>query len=197
MKDLIRELIPHAPHLGLYVVPNIPADKRRNALQDYAKSVGEAEVLALYDATLMGSAKDGAVFMADRFVFENSNLEAAQEVRYEDVVRVVTRKKLLGGQKIELDVNRGRATVNLAIDFSGKPEAAEYVARFLNEAMMQGAAGEMDARSSPASTQASPFPRPGVKTDLEAVRAALDELQEQELLAAEDYHKLRAAIGLE
>ena len=68
MNDLVRDLIPHAPQMGLYVGPDIPADKRRNALQDYADEMTPDEVLALYDATLMGNAKDGALFASDRFL---------------------------------------------------------------------------------------------------------------------------------
>lgn len=195
MRDLILDLIPHAPNLGLFTAPHIPADKRRNALLDYAKTMRAEEVVALYDATLMGSGKDGAVFAEDRFVFQNNNLEEPQEVRYADLVRVTTKKKFLGGRKVHLDVNRGRATIELTMDFSGKPEAAEYVARFLNEAMLRGAEAEMDARKSAVTDEA--FPRPGVETDLEAVRAALDELHEQELLSAEDWHRMRRAVGLE
>ena len=204
MKDLIRELLPHAPQMGLFVVPQVDAKKLRNAVEDYGAGLHPEEVLALYDATLMGSAKDGALFAADRFVFQNNNFETPQVIRYADLVHVEEQKKLIGGNKVRLEVNRGRATVALQIDFSGKPKAAPYIARFLHEAMIRGAAEEMDARRGEAVTTAPaepyeepPFPRPGVETDLEAVRAALDELQEQELLSAEDWHKLRRAVGLE
>ena len=47
MKDLILELIPHAPQMGLYVIPSIPPDKLRNALHDYAPSMQPDEVVAL------------------------------------------------------------------------------------------------------------------------------------------------------
>lgn len=200
MKDLILELIPHAPKIGLYVTPYIPEHKLRNALKDYASSMNPGEVIALYDATLMGSAKDGAVFGEERFVYQNNDLEEPQEIRYADLVRVHTKKKFISGKKVEIDVNRGRATVTMELDFSGKPEAAEYVARFLHEAMIRGAEAEMEARHAgepKVEDDGPPFPRPGVETDLEAVRAALDELHEQELLSAEDWHKMRRAVGLE
>jgi len=90
-------------------------------------------------------------------------------------------------------LNRGRATIELAMDFSGKPAAAAFVARFLNEALLRGAAEEMDAPDA----SEEDFPRPGETTDLEAVRAALDELHKQKLLPAEDWHKLWRAVGLE
>jgi len=180
--------------MGLYVAPHLPGEKVRNAVGDYAGDVHPEDVVALYDATLMGSGKDGAVFTSDRLVFQNNNLEQPQSVAYVDIVSVSTRKKLLGGQKLMLEVNRGRATIELSLDFSGKPAAAEFVARFLNEALQRGAAAEMDAR--PGKDEPA-FPRPGIKTDLEAVRAALDELHEQELLSADDWHKMRRAVGLE
>ena len=188
MKSLILELLPHAPKLGLYVAPDVPEDKQRGALKDYATDVRPDEVVALYDATLMGSAKDGAVFTPDRLIFQNNDLEPAQIVRYQDLVRVEKKRKLLGGQKVYLNVNRGRATFDLALDFSGKPEAAEYVARFLHEAMLRGAADEMDAETggTPGRTSAG--------TDLEAVVHALDELREQGLLADEDYAVMLDAL---
>ena len=183
MQDLIRELIPHAPQMGLYLAPGIPKEKLQGALGDYAKNTDRDDVLALYDATLMGSAKDGAVFTAEGFVFENNDLEAAQGVRYADVVRVETKKKFLGGRRVNVDVNRGRSTFQLSMDFSGKPEAAEYVARFLQEAMLRGGreTGE------PAQT-------PLAQTDVEAVEAALRTLRAEGKLAAADLQRLLDAL---
>lgn len=175
MKSLLLQLLPHAPQFGLYVVPHIPEDRLRNALGDYARSVQPEDVLALYDATLLGNGKDGAVFTSTGLVFQNNNLEPAQDVRYADLVRVESKRKLLGGQKVLLDVNRGRATFNLAIDFSGRPDAAEYVARFLHEAMLHGAAREMDAGREEITA-----------TDVEALRRALDALHDNGQLSADD-----------
>lgn len=186
MDDLISELIPHAPQMGLYVTPDLPPDKRQNALDDYALDVNPEEVLALYDATLMGNAKDGAVFTADRVVFQNTDLEAPQTVRYRDLVGVTLKRRLLGGKKVVLDVNRGRATFQLALDFSGASEAAEYVQRFLEEAMHQSAEAEAAVR------EQSP---PASETDIEAVQAALNELRQTGQLADTDYRRLLRALG--
>ncbi len=180
MRDLIHELIPHAPHMGLYVAPNIPADKLRHALQDYAPSMQPDEVVALFDATLMGSAKDGAVFASDRFIFQNNDLESPQEVRYQDIVRVDEKRGFLKGSKILLEVNRGRATFDLKLDASGKPKALEFLSRFLHEAML--------APAEPA--PAPPNARTAAGSDLHAVRQALDTLRAQGLLAETDYHRL-------
>ena len=135
MRDLIEQYIPDAPRIGLYRHPNIPDDKLANALKDYAHTVERDEVIALYDATLFGSAKDGAVICADRIVFQNTDLHPAQEMRYDDIVNVVSKKSWLFGNKILVDLNEGHATVTHKIDFSGKGDAAQYVARFLHEAM--------------------------------------------------------------
>lgn len=184
MKDLLLQLLPNAPHLGLYTVPEIPPDKLRNALSDYAGAVHREDVLALYDATLLGNAKDGAVFTATELVFQNNALESAQTIRYEDLVHVEMHKRLLGGRRVHLDVNRGRATITVTIDFSGKPGAADYVSRFLQEAMLQTTEREMDqpASSSGKTTRSG--------SDIQAVSVALDKLLADGKLSEEDHKEL-------
>jgi hypothetical protein len=172
MEKLLRELIPHAPQLGLFVAPEIPADKLRNALQDFARRVDESDVLVLYDATLLGSAKDGAVFTPDRCVFQNNDLDSIHDLPYGDIVHVEVKRKLMGGRSVVVGVNRGRATFHVELDFSGKAGAAEFVARFFREAMLV---------SEPES--------PG-ETDVEAVRSALDDLRARGLLSKEDYSSM-------
>jgi hypothetical protein len=184
MEDLIRELIPHDPTVGLFVAPDIPPKKLEGALSDYAKKLRHTEVVALYDATLLGTGRDGAVFANDAFVFQNSNLEPAHEVKYTDLVGVRARRKLMGGQKIDLEVNRGRATIELALDFSGKPDAASYVTRFLEEAMHRVTTKEIEAS------------RPQVETDSEAVEAALDSLMRQGRLTTKDRQTMLESIGI-
>ncbi len=175
---LLRELLPHAPNLGLYVAPEIPSPKLSAALHDYAHSVAANSVLALYDATRLGSGKDGALFLDDRFVFQNNNLEASRTIRYDDIVRVHAKRRLLGGREVEVDVNQGRATVTESIDFSGRSDAAEYVERFLKEAMLASMSGESNASS----------------TDLPAVHQALDRLVGDGLLANDDRTKMLNAL---
>ncbi len=183
MQSLIRELIPHAPHLGLYVAPHVPEDKLRGALGDYASGWREEHVLALYDATLLGGAKDGALFGAERFVFQNNDLQEPQAVRYADVVRVEEKRKLLGGRKVHLSVNRGRSTFELIMDFSGKPEAAAHVARFLQEAMLH----EPARHDEPAAAEEG-------ATDRAAVARALRRLREDGRLSPADFERLLAAL---
>ena len=178
VEALIREYIPHAPNLGLYVAPEIPKTKLGAAWDDYAGNVQRDDVLALYDATRLGSGKDGALFLADRLVFQNNNLTTPRTIRYDDIVRVDAKRKLLGGRKVEIDVNQGRATVTESIDFSGRPDAAEYVERFLREAML-----------------ASPAEESRSATDAPAVQLALDRLVADGLLTDEDRLRMLEALG--
>lgn len=181
MEDLLRKYLPNASGLGLYVEPHIPPEMLRNAMADFGGGLEADDVLALYDATLLGSGKDGALFTRDRFVFQNTNLEAAQTILYEDLVRVTTKRKFLSGRKVFLDVNQGQATVTLTVDFSGKPEAAQYVTRFLHEAMMRAIS--------------EPDPATGAgHTDADAVIRALDELMQNNQLSLADYERLVDAL---
>lgn len=193
MKRLVETLIPHDPGLGLYVAPRIPREKVRNALHDYAEDVSESEVLALYDATWMDNAKDGAVFTADRLVFQNNDFSPTQDVRYADIVGVEEKRKLIGGRSIILQVNRGRATFDLTLDFSGRPRACKYVVAFLQEAMthfldevVQEGGVEADACSGDGD----------VPTDPAEVCAALDALHMRGVLSSSDLRAMLRAIGV-
>jgi hypothetical protein len=175
MKDLVQDRLPHAPHVGLFVVPHIPEARLANALNDYAHHVKHSDVLALYDATLSGNAKDGAVFARDRFVFQNTDLEAPQTVRYRDLVGVETHSRWmgLGGKKVDLTVNRGRATFDLTMVFSGQPGAAEHVAAFLETAMLHDLSENTETG-----------------TDVAAVRDALQRLYNEGKLSEADLERL-------
>lgn len=179
--DLIRERVPHAPQMGLYVAPELPDGQLRNALSDYATHVNGDDVLALYDATLSGTGGDGAVFTPDRFVFQNNDLQSVQTVRYRDLVGVEAASRWwgLGGKKVDLTVNRGRATFDLTMDFSGAPDAAEYVADFLHAAMLTGV--DLDEGEA--------------TTDEAAVRDALDRLRTQQKLSKADYERLLRTLS--
>ena len=183
--DLVRERLPHAPQMGLYVAPNVPTSKVQNALSDYAGDVDRADVLALYDATLSGTGSDGAIFAADRFVFQNNDFQSVQTVRYQDLVGVEAGSRWfgLGGKKVDLKVNRGRATFDLTMDFSGAPDAADYVADVLHAAMLN------DVEVGTTESDAVP------ETDVAAVRRALDRLRERQKLTEADYQRLLEILG--
>ncbi len=194
MKALVREYIPQAPQHGLYLAPDIPADKLRAAVGDYASNVEAEAVLALYDATRLGSAKDGALFLSDRLVYQNNDLTPAQTIRYEDIVRVDAKRLFLGGRKVELDVNQGRATTTHTLDFSGRPDAADYVARFLTEAMLASARRDSERRSEADVPQSEAVVRTPAGSDLAAVERALAELHRAGMLADADFERLRDTL---
>ena len=183
MHNLLQEYIPHAPNIGLYVAPHIPARLLENATADYAPEVDPDQVTALYDATLMGSAKDGALFLDDRCVVQNHDLEAAQLIRYDDLVGVEVKRRFFGfgGAKVSVDVDQGRATVTHTIDFSAHKRAAQYVARALQEAMLGTGRREVAASESGAI---------GEVTDIAAVRSALQELVDEGRLTSDDFDRL-------
>ncbi|PAP77637.1 hypothetical protein [Rubrivirga marina] len=185
MTDLLREYLPTAPDLGLYVAPDLPAAKLRAALADYAPEVDPDAVVALYDATRLGSAKDGAVFLDDRLVFQNNDLQPARTIRYEDIVGVRAKRKLLGGREVQIDLNRARATVTETLDFSGQPGAAEYVERFLQQVLAVGVRPEAPA----------PDPTADGGTDHLAVAEALDRLVALGRLAEADRQRMLDALG--
>ncbi|MEX1055290.1 MAG: hypothetical protein WED81_04640, partial [Rhodothermales bacterium] len=98
-----------------------------------------------------------------------NDLDAVHDIRYGDIVHVEVKRKLMGGRSVVIGVNRGRATFNVSIDFSGKAGAADFVATFLREAMM---VAEPDSPE---------------ETDVEAVRSTLDDLHARGLLSREDH----------
>ena len=142
MIDLIKELIPHSPKIGLYVDPHIPPRKLRNAIDDYAPNWDPSDVVALFDVTLLGGARDGMLLATDRVVFQNTNFEEPQEIRYSDIVEVGVRRAPFKGTRIVLHVNRGRATFETELNVSAKPRVAEYLRRFFEEAMLRPEGGE-------------------------------------------------------
>lgn len=147
MEALLRELLPHAPHLGLYVAPHLPADKVEAARRAYGSGFDE-EVVALYDATRFGTAKDGALFGPRSFVIHNL-IETPQRVAYVDLIRVWSEKKLLGGAKLRLQVNRAKATFELEMDFSARKEALPYVQRLLETIQARSVDQEVAAAADP------------------------------------------------
>jgi len=189
MEALLRDLLPTSPDLGLYVTPDIPQKKLAAAIGDYGSGVRAADVRALYDATRLGSAKDGALFLDDRVVFQNNNLQTARTIRYDDLVGVRQTRGLLGGRGVEMDLNRARATVTETLDVSARPGAAEYIERFLHEAMLEA------SRGGETSTSAVPGRLESAQTDIEAVAEALDGLVRDGVLAPADRRRMLDALG--
>ncbi|MCY3594515.1 MAG: hypothetical protein OXH01_04660 [Bacteroidetes bacterium] len=172
MRTLIEDLLPHAPKIGLYVTPEIPQKRLRGATRDYAKDTHPEEILALYDGTFLGNGKDGAVFLEDRLIFQNSDLESPQTVCYRDIVFIESSRSKLRGAHIVMEVNRGRATFSVKLDLSRHPESTKYIEQLLRNVMLL------------------PDPSNSKETDWAAVSRALDRLRSDGSLTEADYKKL-------
>jgi hypothetical protein len=172
MRSLIMDLLPHAPKVGLYVAPDVPEKKLRGAVRDYAKGVHSEDVVALYDGTLLGNGKDGAIFLNDRLIFQNSDFEPTQTVHYRDLVHLDSKRSRLRGTYIEMEVNRGRATFSAKLDLSKHPGSLEYIERLLQKVML------LPDQSTPS------------ETDWNAVSRILEELRSSGKLTEADHHRL-------
>jgi len=172
MRTLIEDLLPHAPKMGLYVAPGIPEKRLRGATRDYAKDAHPEDILALYDGTFLGNGRDGAVFLEDRLIFQNSDIEPSQTVHYRDIVFVESSRSRLRGAHIGIEVNRGRATFSVKLDLSKHPESLEFIEKLLRKVMLL------------------PEPADSKETDWGAVSKALDRLRSSGNLTESDYQRL-------
>ncbi|MCY4158834.1 MAG: hypothetical protein OXE92_04295 [Bacteroidetes bacterium] len=172
MRTLIEDLLPHAPKIGLYVAPGIPSKRLRGATRDYAKDAHPEDILALYDGTFLGNGRDGIVFLEDRLIFQNSDLEPSQTVHYRDIVFVESSRSRLRGTHIAMEVNRGRATFSVKLDLSKHPDSLEFIEKLLSKVMLL-----------PDSTESK-------ETDWSAVSKALESLRSSGSLTESDYQRL-------
>lgn len=177
MESLLKEFLPHAPNHGLFVAPDIPAEKLRAAIGDYASGVDPEAVVALFDATRLGNAKDGILFLADRLVFQNHDLSEPRAIHYANIVGVRSKKSFLGARRVEVDVNRGRATVTESLDLTAHSGAMDYVLRCLEEILRAPVAASDSSR-----------------TDVEAVRAALEPLVEEGVLTEAQLQRMLGVL---
>lgn len=105
----------------LYISPDIPPKKLDNAIAAYARDVQPGYVLALYDQTVFGSAKDGILFLGDRMYFSWNR----RVINYLDVQDV----ELLQNYKVAKDGTRKEVepSVILAYTDGTKERFDEYL----------------------------------------------------------------------
>ncbi|RDU73147.1 hypothetical protein CQA66_02690 [Helicobacter aurati] len=60
----------------ILVAPNIPEKKLNNVIKAFECEDCMKSILALYDNTLFGSAKEGLVFTGEKMVFKSSSRQA-------------------------------------------------------------------------------------------------------------------------
>lgn len=68
---------------NVYVTPEIPEKKLNNVITAYKCEDFKNSILAIYDNTLLGSAKEGLVFTGERFLFNNGTV--LLEFFYKDI----------------------------------------------------------------------------------------------------------------
>ena len=95
---------------ALYVSPDIPPQKLDNAIAAYARDVQPGYVLALYDSTVFGSAKDGILFLGDRMYFSWNK----RVVNYLDIQDV----ELLQNYKVAKDGTRKEVEPSVILAWS-------------------------------------------------------------------------------
>lgn len=83
IESLIKETLQDVQ--GCYIAPGIPEKKLNNAIKSIASGVNPDYVVAVCDITLLGSAKDGCVFLGDS-VYCKGAFEKSIAIRYEDIV---------------------------------------------------------------------------------------------------------------
>ena len=100
IESIIRENINklNNGNFYFYVSPDIPPKKLDNAIAAYARDVQPGYVLALYDQTVFGSAKEGIMFLGDRMYFSRNK----RMVNYLDIQDV----ELLQNYKVAKDGTR-------------------------------------------------------------------------------------------
>ena len=100
IESIIRENINKIKndHYNIYVSPDIPPKKLDNAISAYARDVQPGYVLALYDQSVFGSAKEGIMFLGDRMYFSRNK----RMVNYLDIQDV----ELLQNYKVAKDGTR-------------------------------------------------------------------------------------------
>ena len=82
---------------SVYVTPEIPEKKLNNVITTYKCEDYKNSILAIYDNTLLGSAKEGLVFTGERFLFNNGNV--LLEFFYKDISSVKYVKSIVINNK--------------------------------------------------------------------------------------------------
>ena len=104
IESIIRENINRLKndYTNIYVSPDIPPKKLDNAIAAYARDVQPGYVLALYDQTVFGSAKDGILFLGDRMYF-SWNKRAVNYLDIQDVELLQNYKAAKDGTRKEVE----------------------------------------------------------------------------------------------
>lgn len=70
----IKENVAGIAKKDVYIAPEIPEKKLNNVIKAYNCENYQNSILAIYDNTLLGSAKEGLVFTGEKLLYNNGNL---------------------------------------------------------------------------------------------------------------------------
>ena len=90
-----------------------------------------------------------------------------------------------------LTVNRGRATINMELDFSGKAKAAPYVARLLEDLLFRTTEAEMEREP----FRTDPVHSGSGKTDVRVVEETLIALVRDKSLSEDDFREMMHVLN--
>ncbi|MGL4655741.1 MAG: hypothetical protein ACRCWM_07650 [Sarcina sp.] len=76
---------------SFYLEGDIPSKKLDNAINTFALGIERKDVVALYDSTLFGSAKEGVVFTESK-LYCKTTLEKPMKIWYEDIEKLSIKK---------------------------------------------------------------------------------------------------------
>lgn len=82
---------------SVYITPEIPEKKLNNVITAYKCEDFKNSILAIYDNTLLGSAKEGLVFTGERFLFNNGTV--LLEFFYKDIDSIKYKKDITVNNK--------------------------------------------------------------------------------------------------
>lgn len=82
---------------SVYITPEIPEKKLNNVITAYKCENFKNSILAIYDNTLLGSAKEGLVFTGERFLFNNGSV--LLEFFYKDIDSIKYKKDITVNNK--------------------------------------------------------------------------------------------------
>jgi hypothetical protein len=115
LPDLIKgffRLLMDKPMTGIYLEPNIPPKKLSNAISSYAPDVLESSIVALYDCTVFGGAKEGLLITSAGFYFKESSSEPVS-IKFNDIESVDIKYTVDGKKQkevVEIVLSTGHLT---------------------------------------------------------------------------------------
>ncbi len=123
---IIAAHLPHAPDLHLYRAPHIPAGMRSRAARSYGFGAKSAEVLALFDHTMLGTAGDGILFTRTFLGYDNGFGRGKGRVPYTDLI-TVREENAFFSKRLIVVANADRAAVEHTLAVTGESRARPYL----------------------------------------------------------------------